>query len=434
MSKQYEEYKDSGIEWLGEIPSHWGISFLKHTADFVNGAAFKPESWQDEGIPIVRIQNLNGSQDFNYVDPSLEVNRNCYLSGGELLFSWSGNIGTSFGPFFWQEEREAYLNQHIFKVTNYELHTRYFYWLLRAVTKYIESKTHGIIGMVHITKKELGGIPIPKISYEEQEAIGDYIDYKTGQIDKLIAQKEELMKLLQKKRQAIINEAVTQGLNPDAPRRDSGIQWLGEIPAHWEVSKIKRIAQVKRGASPRPIDDEKYFDEEGEYAWVRISDVTASNKYLERTEESLSELGSSLSIKMNPGDLFLSIAGSVGKPIITNIKCCIHDGFVWFEDLDIDREFLYYIFLSGEAFKGLGKLGTQLNLNTETVGSIDIAIPPQDEIKAIVEYLNNQTSKLDSLLGELRSQILKIKSYRQSIISEVVTGKVDVRDVVLNEV
>ena len=111
---------------------------------------------------------------------------------------------------------------------------------------------------------------------------------------------------------------------------DSGVEWLGEIPAHWEVKKVKRMCLVRRGASPRPIDDPIYFDEEGEYAWVRISDVTASERYLESTTQRLSALGKSKSVALEVGELFVSIAATVGKPIITKIKCCIHDGFIYF--------------------------------------------------------------------------------------------------------
>lgn len=112
--------------------------------------------------------------------------------------------------------------------------------------------------------------------------------------------------------------------------KDSRIEWLGEIPTHWQSIKLKWLSPVKRGASPRPIADPKYFDENGRFAWVRISDVTASERYLQETKDRLSELGSSLSVKQYPGDFFVSIAGSVGKPIITKIDCCIHDGFVYF--------------------------------------------------------------------------------------------------------
>jgi len=115
--------------------------------------------------------------------------------------------------------------------------------------------------------------------------------------------------------------------------KDSGVEWMGQVPNHWKVLKIKRLTRVKRGASPRPIDDPIYFDDDGEFSWVRISDVTSSKMYLNESTEKLSTLGASLSVKLNPGQLFISICATVGKPCITRIKCCIHDGFVYFPDL-----------------------------------------------------------------------------------------------------
>jgi len=207
--------------------------------------------------------------------------------------------------------------------------------------------------------------------------------------------------------------------------KDSGVEWMGEIPEHWEVKKIKRLCQVKRGASPRPIDDPVYFDEEGEYAWVRISDVTASARYLLITEQRLSSLGQSKSICLEPGEIFLSIAGTVGKPIITHIKCCIHDGFVYFTHLYQNREYLFYIFSGGELYKGLGKLGTQLNLNTDTIGGIKIPIPAYSEQRAISVFLDIETSKINTLIAKKQVLIALLQEKRAALISHAVTKGLD---------
>ena len=203
---------------------------------------------------------------------------------------------------------------------------------------------------------------------------------------------------------------------------DSGINWLGEVPKHWKVVSIKWLSPVQRGASPRPIDDAKYFDDGGEFAWVRIADVSASNDgRLRETTQRLSELGSSLSVKIYPGEIFVSIAGTVGKPCISEIKACIHDGFVYFPHIEINRHFLFRIFEAGLCYGGLGKWGTQLNLNTDTVGSIRIPVPPEDELNAIVEFLDVETSKIDGLVSEQRRLIELLKEKRQAVISHAVT-------------
>ena len=131
---------------------------------------------------------------------------------------------------------------------------------------------------------------------------------------------------------------------------------------------------------------------------------------------------------MSPGDLFLSIAGTVGKPVITKIECCIHDGFVWFDGLEINNDYLYYLFLVGSCFQGLGKMGTQLNLNTDTVGDVQIPYPNKEEQAQIVLQIENILDKLDRLIVLEQQRTNKLSEYRQSLISSVVTGKVRVTE------
>ncbi len=210
---------------------------------------------------------------------------------------------------------------------------------------------------------------------------------------------------------------------PTYPKyKDSGVDWLGEVPEGWDIVAIKRLSIVQRGASPRPIDDPKYFDDDGTYAWVRISDVTNSSGLLTETTQRLSEIGSNLSVKIKPGDLFVSIAGSVGKPCISAIRACIHDGFIYFPHLTINPKFLYYIFEAGNCFGGLGKLGTQLNFNTDTVGDICISIPKsKSEITDVIQFIDIETQKIDVLIGEQEKLISLLQEKRQAVISHAVT-------------
>lgn len=205
----------------------------------------------------------------------------------------------------------------------------------------------------------------------------------------------------------------------------SDVQWLGSVPSHWDVRQLKWGSPVRRGASPRPIDDPKYFDDEGDWSWVRIADVSASDGLLIETTQRLSQLGSSLSVKLSPGSLFVSIAGTVGKPCITAIPACIHDGFVYFPDLDFNPKFLFRVFESGECYKGLGKFGTQLNLNTDTVGSIRMPIPPLPEQGAIVEFLDRETAKIDALIAKQEQLIATLREDRTATITHAVTRGLD---------
>ena len=233
----------------------------------------------------------------------------------------------------------------------------------------INSSTAGA-KMPRVSSSFIANLPISAPLILEQKAIAHYLDTKIAQIDRKIDLLTQKATQYSKLKQSLISETVTRGLDKTVTMKDSGVEWIGKVPEHWGVKRIKDLVLVKRGASPRPIDDPIYFDEYGEFSWVRIADLSASERYLLMTKEKLSQLGSSLSVKRYPGDFILSIAGTVGKPIITKIKCCIHDGFVWFPNLKINPEYWYYLFSTGLPYQGLGKLGTQLNLNTTTVGII----------------------------------------------------------------
>jgi type I restriction enzyme S subunit len=280
----------------------------------------------------------------------------------------------------------------------------------------------------NLNAEKVRNIPVFLPDEATQQAIANFLDSETARIDALVAKKQRLIELLHEQRTALITRAVTKGPDGSVPMKESGVEWLGEIPADWEVKKIKRLCLVRRGASPRPIEDQVYFDDEGEYAWVRIADVTASERYLEETTQRLSELGRSKSVPLDPGELFVSIAGTVGKPIITRIKCCIHDGFVYFVYLRESREYLYYLFSCGEPYKGLGKLGTQLNLNTDTIGDIYLPRPSMVEQERIVSYLDAEAAKINALIGKVLDAITKLGELRTALISAAVTGKIDVRE------
>jgi type I restriction enzyme, S subunit len=199
--------KDSGVEWLGEIPAHWYVKPLKHVTSFINGFAFKPDEWGLDGTPIIRIENLNGGDTFNYTARQLPT-KYC-ADEGDLLFGWSGNRGTSFGPFLWWRAGKHYVNQHIFRVVGYAVDKVWLYWALRAVTSYVEKQAHGIIGMVHVTRGELGSIPIPVLEPEEQVAIARHLETEHARIDELVAKIRDAIDRLKELRTALISAAVT---------------------------------------------------------------------------------------------------------------------------------------------------------------------------------------------------------------------------------
>jgi type I restriction enzyme S subunit len=200
--------KPSGIPWLGDIPQHWQVRKLKHLTRFVNGLPFKPGDWKDEGVPIIRIQNLNGSDVFNYTNRT-DLPKELLIRSGDLMFAWSGNRGTSFGSFEWNRDVAGYLNQHIFKLVAYTLPSRYFYYVLRAVTRHVEEQAGGIIGLVHVTKPELGSVQVPIAPSPEGAAIARNIDTATAGIDRAISRLEREIELLREYRTRLVADVVT---------------------------------------------------------------------------------------------------------------------------------------------------------------------------------------------------------------------------------
>ncbi len=430
----YSKYKASGIEWLGDVPGKWKVKPLKCLTSFINGAAFKPENWSDEGIPIIRIVNLNGGEDFNCYEGS--INKRYHIQNRDLLFGWSGNRGTSFGPFIWWREGLHYLNQHIFKLEDYSCTKKWFYWTLKAVTGYIEEEAHGIIGMVHVTKAKLGAVKVPLPEILEQQAIADYLDHETSRIDELIEKKREFINKLKEKRTALISHAVTKGLDPDVKLKPSGIKWLDEIPEHWEevVPLRRKCRKITDGAHISPDTSSEDFP------FVSTVDIKNGKIDFEsclKTSIENYEYLVHTGCKPQKGDVLFSKDGTVGRTAVVDFIC----DFVVASSLVIitpnsnhlDFHYLEYwlnnsllkqeveLLLSGAALK---------RISIVKVSNLPVVTPPLDEQCRIVSYLNNETSKIDSLIDKVEKAIEKLQEYRSSIISAAVTGKIDVRETV----
>ncbi len=433
---KYAHYKESGVEWLGEIPNLWEINRLKFLlVDKLKYGANESAESEDRSQPryirITDIDEIGNLRDETFKSLEFEKAKSYLLEDLDILLARSGaTVGKSYLYYKKIVGNACYagylirarldLQKFNAEFVNYFLQSKIYWDWVKAIN------IQATIQNISAEKYSDLILSIPPL--EEQNAIVSFLDKKIAQIDTLISKQEMLLEKLAEQRIALISHAVTKGINPDVEMKESGVEWLGKIPSHWKFVSIKHLTQVKRGASPRPIDNPEYFDDNGEYAWVRIADVTNSNKYLIETTQRLSQFGSSFSVKLQPNSIFLSIAGSVGKPIITQIKVCIHDGFVYFPDWQHSIEFLYYIFESGQPYLGLGKLGTQLNLNTDTVGNIKIGLPSLKEQKAIVSFLDKKIDKINCTELSLYECITKLKEYRSALITQAVTGKIDVRN------
>jgi type I restriction enzyme S subunit len=433
MTRAYSAYRDSGVEWLGDVPAHWTQTPIKHVVNFVNGCAFKPTEWSEEGTPIIRIENLNGSMSFNCFEGA--VNPRHHVSQGDILFGWSGNRGTSFGPFIWPHSGQFFLNQHIFRVTEFNCDAGWLYWSLKALTFYVEEQAHGIIGMVHITKGKLGEIAVSLPPLPEQRAIAGFLDLEVGKIDALVEEQRRLIALLAEKRRAVISHAVTRGLNPAAPLKPSGVDWLGDIPAHWEVGALRHFAKLQGGFAFAA----DLFGTEGTPV-VRMTNLDRGVLNLSEVMR-IPEVNGNERVALRDGDLLWGMSGSVGETgslgnfarvSSADLPCQLNQRVGRFIPLadSLSCDFIEKIIQSRYFAEQilLWVTGTaQFNISSPQVEACMVTVPPVDEQAAIVARLDAQTARFNALSAEADRAVALLLERRAALISAAVTGKIDVR-------
>jgi len=426
----YADYEESDALWLGKAPAGWETAPMKHLTQFINGTAFKPGDWGTEGVPIIRIENLNGGADFNRT--TREVPSKYHVKRGDLLFGWSGNRGTSFGPYIWEQDGLFYLNQHIFRLEGFQGHRRWFYWMLKAVTFYVEQQAHGIIGMVHITKGDLGSIKVPIPSLADQETIASFLDRETARLDGLVAQKEKLLALLEEKRASLITHAVTRGLTPHAPSKPSGIPWIGNIPKHWRVKRFKHVTtRVDVGIAEAATH--AYADEG--VPILRSTNVRANRLLLDdvlRIQQWFADKNRSKYLLT--GDIVTVRTGNTGVSAV--VPECLHrcQCFTMLISTLANRQCPEYFchFLNSEA--GMAQLrleswgSAQENISVPILKETIVPEPPFEEQQAIAAFIRERAGQVESLAEKLRKAVELLRERRTALISAAVTGQIDVRN------
>ncbi|WP_211828715.1 restriction endonuclease subunit S [Kistimonas asteriae] len=408
----YPEYKDSRVEWLGRVPKHWNVTRLKHMAQIRNGQDYKLVE-ATTGYPVMG----SGGQ-FTYATKFM------YDKESVLL----GRKGTIDKPLyinkpFWTVDTMYYTE------INKDIPAKYLYYLALTIQFDRYSTNTALPSM---TQEHLGNYSfgVPE-SEAERIQIANFLDHETAKIDTLIEEQQSLIRLLKEKRQAVISHAVTKGLNPDAPMKDSGVEWLGEVPEHWIISKFGYLSLVVRGGSPRPAGDPALFN--GDYSpWVTVAEITKDDEiYLNETETFLTKKGSQQCRVFKAGTLLLSNSGAtLGVPKILTIDANANDGVVGFEQLRLNHQYCYfYLSILTQDIRERIKQGSgQPNLNTDIVKEIAVPIPPNDEIIKIVDHIGKIRSQYAELMRQAKDGIKLLEERRTALISAAVTGKIDVRN------
>ena len=440
--KKYDSYKDSGIEWIGVIPEHWAESKIKYLSKepsslFIDGDWIESKVIVEQGIRYITTGNIKvgyySEQGSGFISEETFAELKCTeVFEGDLVISRLNNpIGRACIIPNLNNRIVTSVDNVIFRPDS---SVNKFYLLhLFCSKEYFEITDLISRGatMQRISRGLYGNIKIPLPPIKEQNAIASYLDKKTTQIDHLIAKKEQFIQFLEEERVAVINQAVTKGLDPNVPMKDSGIEWLGEIPEHWELWKISH-AFKRIGSGTTPESGNPTYHENGTINWLNTGDlndgeVASCNKRI--TEQAMIDY---TSLKIFPaGSLIMAMYGAtIGKTGIikfdttTNQACC-----VFCEGEIIDLKFLQYWFLAKkENIINLAIGGGQPNISQNILKDIRVNCTSITEQLSIVKYLDLKTKEIDLVKSKAYQEIELLKEYKTALISEVVSGKVDVRE------
>lgn len=444
MSKyqKYAEYKYSGVEWLEKIPNHWEATQVKYGYVVTLGKMLQstPKSSLDELKPYLKAQNVqpNGIS-INQVELmwfSPEDRKKLLLEKGDVLVSEGGDVGRSA---IWNAElEECYIQNAINRVRpKYMNDSKYFlYWMeFLKSTDFINIICNKAT-IAHYTAEKLESSPIFLPPSSEQNKIANFLDHETAKIDTLIAKQEKLIELLKEKRQAVISHAVTKGLNPNIAMKDSGVEWLGEVPDHWIVTKFG-FHTLKIGSGKTPKGGAEIYQDEG-ILFIRSQNVYNDGLRVESSESTyISEaIHDDMSTsKVYSGDILLNITGgSIGR------SCLVPDEF---PEANVNQhvciirvskylqEFLALVIQSDliqAQIQSIQTGGNREGLNFEQISNFYFALPPTEEQKELVKYLEDKVLEFSKLEVKAHNAIQLMQERRTALISAAVTGKIDVRN------
>ncbi len=423
---------------MTKLPESWEKVKLGDLGEFKTSNVDK--KIKEEEIPVKLINYMDVYR-HNFITKKLELmnvtaNRHQFVTNkvmkGDVLFTPTSETPDDIGhsAVVLEDIENTLYSYHLIRLRfkNHDLMDIKFKGYVfnsRIVLHQFEILATGVTRFT-LSKEDFKEITvIYPVSLIEQRKIAEILET----IDNAIEKTDKIIEKYKRIKQGLMQELLTKGIDENGQIRNEKTHKfkdspLGRIPEEWEVVRLGDIAKVKRGASPRPIDDPIYFSEKGR-GWVRILDVTSSNKYLERTTQYLSLLGETKSVKVEPNELIMSICATVGKPIIVKIPACIHDGFVSFKNLStqVDVEYLfYYLTFKEKHIQEMGQIGTQGNLNSNLVSSFMFLKPPLPEQKRIASIL----SQIDKVIEKEQKFRKKLERIKQGLMEDLLTGKVGV--------
>lgn len=435
--KQYDSYKDSGVQWIGEIPSHWEVMQLKNTLcsmqDGTHGTfqripspylLLSAKNVFEDGIHISESESSISKLDYH------SIISNGFPSIGDIVICCVGTIGRCC--IYKETQPLAFQRSVTFLRVKEQVSNLFLLFLIRSNIFQIQlntlAKTSAQSG---VYMGDLASIKVTVPSFLEQQAIASYLDKKCAEIDKAIATQQRRIELLQELRQNIITRAVTRGINPDVPLKDSGVEWIGMVPEHWEIKRIKHCANIFGRIGFRGYTTEDLVSEGEGPITLSPSNMQGKMNYDSCSYLSWYKYNESPEIQIYNGDvLFVKTGSTYGKSAYVEnlpMEATINPQIVVFKDFNnCNSKFFYYMLTTHVVQNQVDNtvIGSTIpTIGQEKIRNYVLPIPPFNEQQAIVAYIESETGKLDKQVAKANRQISLLQELKQSIITEVVTGK-----------
>ena len=450
MRRPYSDYYDSGVEWLGKTPRHWGDVYLRRHLDIVNGgtpASNDEACWDGDAAWLTpddlgrNSHKLIGAGRRSLTDHGLHSSSATLCPAGSVVVSTRapiGHLAVTTVP--------AATNQGCRTLVPAEaIDCDYAYYTLLASRKVLEALGKGSTFM-ELTPSDLGSHRIPLPSLGEQRSISSFLDRETARIDKLITKQESLIERLDEYRTALVTKVVTKGLPPEAAEaagldpaptlKDSGVEWLGEVPTHWEVSRLGwSLRDVIAGGTPDTGREDYWADvDEAGVPWVAIGDMSDGG-VVPTTAKRVTPAGiRAARLRAIPsGTVIYSMYASVGATAVLSINAVTNQAILGLvPDSQLSSSFLYW-WLTGirSSVLSMVRSNTQSNLNAEIVRSLPLLLPSLTEQAAQTAFLDTQSQRIDALRAKAELSIERLREYRSALVSAAVAGKIDVREAAL---
>ncbi|MEP3836641.1 MAG: restriction endonuclease subunit S [Algibacter sp.] len=440
--KTYEKYKDSGIKWIGDIPEHWESKRIRHLADIFGRIGYRGYKVTDlvqkgEGAITISPSNMKDfHMDFSnctYLSwDKYNESPEIMIQDGDILFV---KTGSTYGKSSFVKDlpEKSTINPQIIVLKNIECDNKLLWYIIKSENiQYQVEQTvvGGTIPTISQARINNYSFPLPPTK-EEQTELANYLDKKTTEIDQLIADKEQLVTLYREEKTAIIDQAVTKGINQNVKLKDSGIEWLGDIPEHWDAVSLKWVSNIYSGGTPSKNKPEYWTN--GTIPWLNSGtvnqwDITEPSEYI--TEEALNNS----SAKWIPEKAILMALAGQGKTkgMVAQVqfKCtCNQSMGIIIPNNKIDNRFLlYWLKRNYQNIRNLGGGDKRDGINLEMIGGIPLPFFKVSEQTEIVQHIERESAKINAKIDKAEKYIKLLTEYRTALISEVVTGKIKVID------